>query len=114
MYLENVNIENCEVDFLYLDDIMKNLNFSIGDHWDYERVVYDYKFKNNYGIFYLRIPGVAKEGNIGDKEAVICLKKPYIGKYYFNHGLEYSDDEFFPKQVVNSSKDLLKRFEKLL
>ena len=107
MRLENTGIENESVELDRLTSIMEDLGFDLAGQWDYERVTYDRKFESKDGVFYLRVQGFAKEGDIGGKHAVIQLLTPLLGKHYYPHGVEYGEGETFPNNIVSTSKSLL-------
>lgn len=117
MYFEQTNIENTKVDLKLLTEIMEKHGFALGESYDYERVSFDKKVVIKEGTYYVRIFGVAIEGDVGANDALIQLKKPVIGKHYYPHGVEYEDEDF-PNHLVKSSqaallavKDDLKAYE---
>ena len=115
MYFENTGIEGKTVQFSVLEHIAGSVGSFRDGHWDYERATYDYKFENMVtgDVFYLRVPSVAIEGVVEDSAAIMKLGVPYIGKYYYPHGVEYEDEEF-PEDIIKASNDILKQFEELL
>ena len=100
MLFENSGIETIVADQAVIQHVMNKHGLNIGGHWDYERVTYDLKYQIKEGIFYLRIPGYAVEGDVGARDAVIQLMDPYLGKHYYPTGIEYGEDEYFPETVV--------------
>lgn len=109
MYLENTNIENISADLMILDEIMLQHDIIRGGQWDYERVTYDKKYTLKEGTFYLRIFGYALEGDVDKRDAIIQLKKPVLGKYYYPFGVEYGEDEEFPPSLVKDCDEVLKK-----
>lgn len=109
MKLENTGIDNKVVDIIALNRIMGQHAFILGESWDYERVTYDYKIKSQEKnvTFYIRIQGEAIEGDVDNKTAIIKLKTPLLGKHYYPHGVEYGEDENFPKNIVERAKQLV-------
>lgn len=109
MKLENTGIDNKVIDITPLDHIMGKHAFIRGENWDYERVTYDYKIKSQEKnvTFYIRIQGEAIEGDVDSKTAVIKLKTPLLGKHYYPHGIEYGEDENFPKNLVERAQQLV-------
>ena len=107
MRFENTGIEGTIVPFPELEDIMNGVGLIRGGAWDYERVTYDFKFedKETGNVYYLRVPGVAVEGEIEKRNCVVKLGVPYVGHHYYPHGVEY--DEVFPDIVVNTSRERL-------
>jgi len=79
-----------------------------GGQWDYERVTYDKKYDIKEGIFYLRIFGYTTDGDVDTRDAIMNLKKPVIGKYYYPHGVEYGEEENFPKSLLKDCEATLK------
>lgn len=107
MRFEGTEFESLKVDLNRLDEIMESHGLVRAGQWDYERVTYDRKFEIREGIFYLRIQGLAVEGDIGKHDAVIQLMTPLLGKHYYPHGIEYGESEEFPKHLVTSCEKLI-------
>lgn len=109
MRLENTGIDNKVIDIITLDRVMGNHAFIRGEQWDYERVTYDYKIKSQEKnvTYYVRIQGVAIEGDVDKRDAIIQLKTPLLGKHYYPHGIEYGEDENFPKNLVERAHKLV-------
>src|SRR5699024_1254631 len=102
MKLENLGIDDKVIAVTPLDKIMGTHGFIRGENWDYERVTYDYKISSQEKnvTFYVRIQGEAIEGDVDSRTAVIKLKTPLLGKHYYPHGIEYGEEENFPKDTV--------------
>ena len=98
MRIENTGLEQLQLDLRTLDDIMEQYGLTRDGHWDYERVTYDRKFTIGKNVYYLRVQGVATEGDVGANRAIIQLKTPILGKHY-PHGVEYGEDENFPQRL---------------
>src|SRR5699024_10146123 len=111
MKLENLGIDDKVIDVTPLDHIMGKHAFIRGENWDYERVSYDYKIKSQEKnvTFYIRIQGEAIEGDVDSRTAVIKLKTPLLGKHYYPHGIEYGEEENFPKDTVERAIQQVKR-----
>ncbi|MEH7383922.1 YugN family protein [Bacillus sp. JJ1521] len=109
MRFENTGIENVTIELPRLTDIMRSEGFILAGQWDYERITYDRKFEIKGDTFYLRVQGFAVEGVIEEnaKDAVIKLLTPFVGKYYYPHGVEYGEDENFPKSLVDQCNRIL-------
>src|SRR5690625_1762643 len=109
MKLENTGIDIKVIDITPLDCIMGNHAFIRGENWDYERVTYYYKIKyqEKNVTFYIRIQGEAIEGDVDSKTAVIKLKTPLLGKHYYPHGIEYGEEENFPKNLIERANKLV-------
>jgi len=109
MKLENTGIDNKVIDLVPLDHIMGKHAFIRGENWDYERVTYDYKINSQEKnvTYYIRIQGEAIEGDVDKKDAVIKLKTPLLGKHYYPHGIEYGEDENFPKNLIERANKLV-------
>ncbi|MFO1445775.1 hypothetical protein KDN24_21760 [Bacillus sp. Bva_UNVM-123] len=107
MKFENTGVDNKKADLNQLDDLMLANKLVREGQWDYERVTYDRKFDLKEGIFYLRVFGTAVEGDVGANKAIIQLKTPVLGKYYYPHGVEYGEDEVFPKTLVSQCEKIL-------
>ena len=104
---ENIGYEQLKADLNRLDDVMQAKGLIREGQWDYERVTYDKKFELKEGVYYLRVRGYAIEGDVGAHKAVIQLMTPILGKYYYPHGVEYGDDEFYPQTLVNQCQTIL-------
>lgn len=107
MKFENIGLENLKVDLKKLDVILPDYGLERHGQWDYERVTYDRKFDLKEGIYYLRLQGYAVEGDVGANKAVIQLMTPILGKHYYPHGVEYGEDENFPKSLVTQCEKTL-------
>lgn len=114
MYLENTGIDNAVVDLIPLDHLMGTHAFIRAENWDYERVTFDYRINSQEKnvTYYIRIFGEAIEGDVDKRDAVIKLKTPVIGKHYYPHGIEYGEEENFPKNIVERAQNLLKDLQK--
>lgn len=109
MKLENTGIEDTLIDVKPLNHLMGLNAFIKGEGWDYERITYDYKIgSQEKGVsYYIRIQGYAVEGDIDRGDAVVKLLTPLLGKHYYPHGIEYGDDEDFPKNLVDRAYQLI-------
>ncbi|WNS77046.1 YugN family protein [Bacillus sp. DTU_2020_1000418_1_SI_GHA_SEK_038] len=107
MKFENTGIENKKADLVRLDEVMLSKGLVREGQWDYERVTYDRRFDLKEGTFYLRVFGQSIEGDVDTFKAVIQLKTPVLGKYYYPHGVEYGEDEVFPKSLVSQCEKIL-------
>ncbi|HEX6594817.1 MAG TPA: YugN family protein [Bacillota bacterium] len=109
MKLENLEIEDTIIDLKPLDHLMGKNAFIRAGQWDYERVTYDYKIgsKEKNITYYIRIQGYAIEGDVDKGDAVIKLMTPLLGKHYYPHGVEYGEDENFPKNLVERAKNIV-------
>ncbi|MBP2239998.1 hypothetical protein J2Z40_000551 [Cytobacillus eiseniae] len=107
MKFENTGLEKMKADLNRLDDLMDSYGLVRAGQWDYERVTYDRKFVLKEGTYYLRVFGYASEGDVGADEAVIQLMTPALGKHYYPHGVEYGEDEVYPKTLVSQCEKIL-------
>lgn len=107
--LENTGIEEITIDINPLDRVMGQHAFIRGENWDYERVTYDYKINSQEKnvTYYIRIQGEAIQGDVDKKDAVIKLKTPLLGKHYYPHGIEYGEEENFPKNLIERANNLV-------
>lgn len=103
----NSSLETVVVEQQLLQDVMNKHGLVLGGHWDYERVTYDFKFDIPEGIYYLRMPGYAVEGDVGANNATIQMMDPYLGKHYYPTGVEYGEDEVFPERIVKMCQDII-------
>ncbi|WP_096199224.1 YugN family protein [Bacillus sp. FJAT-45350] len=115
MKFENIGINSEEVKFSTLKHAAESVGLVHAGQWDYERVSFDYKYEDQVenAIYYLRVQGVAVEGEIPKSDAVVKLLDPILGKHYYPHGVEY-DGEDFPKAIVDKSKKKLEQFKEKL
>jgi len=100
MVFENSGIENVVIPQGSLQEIMNHNGCVLGGSWDYERMTFDYKYEIPEGIYYLRFPGYAVDGDVGANNATLQLMDPYMGKHYYPTGIEYGSDEVFPERIV--------------
>lgn len=101
MIFEKSGIETLVVPQSLLHNAMNKHGLVLGGHWDYERMTFDFKYEVPEGIYYLRFPGYAIEGDVGGRTAVLQLMEPYMGKHYMPTGMEYGEDEHFPDRIVS-------------
>lgn len=101
MIFEKSGIETLVVPQSLLHNAMNKHGLVLGGHWDYERMTFDFKYEIPEGIYYLRFPGYALEGDVGARTATLQLMDPYMGKHYFPTGMEYGEDEHFPDRIVS-------------
>ncbi len=109
MKFENTGIEKMRADLNRLDEVMKEHGLIREGQWDYERVTYDKKFEIKEGVYYLRVRGYAVEGDVGSHKATIQLMTPLLGKYYYPHGVEYGENEYFPPALINQCDTILNK-----
>lgn len=111
MRFEETKIESVEIPFTTLEQIMKMTGMIRGGQWDYERVTYDFKFEfaHDGSVYYFRIPGIAIKGEIEQRDSIVKLGTPYLGRHYYPHGIEY--DEVFPETVVAKCKERIAAIE---
>ncbi|HIS28206.1 MAG TPA: hypothetical protein IAA78_01995 [Candidatus Avamphibacillus intestinigallinarum] len=113
MKIEVPGIQDAVIDLKPLDHLMGKHAFIRAGQWDYERVTYDYKIGSNEKniTYYIRIQGVAIEGDVDHRDAVIKLMTPLLAKHYYPHGLEYGEDENFPQSLVERATTLVQRVQ---
>lgn len=109
MKLETAGLEDVTIDFNRLSAIMEDIGFVLAGQWDYERATFDRKIQKQGDVYYLRVQAYAVEGEIDGRHAVVKMITPILGKHHYPHGVEYGDDEYFPDDVVNTSKSLLSK-----
>ncbi|MFD2638156.1 YugN family protein [Piscibacillus salipiscarius] len=116
MKLENNNIENTVLDLQPLTYIMERNGFVLAGQWDYERVTYDLKMNapEKNITYYLRVSGYAIEGDVDSGKAVIKILTPLLGKHHYPHGVEYGEEEGFPKNVVEKAERILSKVDEQL
>ncbi len=105
MYLET-KLENIVVDQEFLSNILKKYGLECHGAWDYDRMVFDRRFDVREGRFYLRVFCSAISGDVGAHNATLKILKPAIGKYYYPHGVEYTE-EVFPSHLVKECQQIL-------
>jgi hypothetical protein len=111
MKFEETAVEGAIAEIRPLEHVMNKAGLIRGEHWDYERVTYDYKMETpvKNETYYLRIQGIALEGDVDRGNAVIKLFAPILGKHYYPHGIEY--DEEFPNHIVEKCNKIIKKVE---
>ncbi len=107
MKFESTGIALLKADLNRLDETMLEFGLVREGQWDFERVTYDRKFELKEGVYYLRVQGYATEGDVGAEKAIIQLLEPILAKYYYPHGVEYGEDEYFPATLVEQCKKIL-------
>ncbi|MFA8437614.1 YugN family protein [Pueribacillus sp. YX66] len=114
MIFENTNLEGKTIQFSVLEHVASSLGLVRVEQWDYARATYDYKFENMMtgDVYYLRIPAVAIEGMVEQANAIMKIGKPYVGKHYYPHGVEY--DEEFPDDIIKTCNEKLSQLSEKL
>lgn len=114
MKIENTGIDNTVIDIKVLNHITGKHAFILGEQWDYDRITYDYKISSQEKnvTYYVRVFGEAIEGDVDKKDAVIEIKQALLGKHYYPHGVEYGEDENFPKNLVERAHNLVSELSK--
>ncbi|MBB6449418.1 hypothetical protein HNR44_001367 [Geomicrobium halophilum] len=109
MKLTDFNFPDKEVKFGNLIPVMEQAGFIFAEQWDYERVTFDYKMpdESDPGTFYLRVPAFAVHGDIPGDDTLVKLMTPILGRHYYPHGVEYSDDLEFPDKIIKKCKQKL-------
>ena len=92
MYLENTQLESVQVDQEVLTKVLAKYGLECHGGWDYDRMTFDRKFDVREGRYYLRLFCNAVSGDVGAHNATLNIIKPVIGKYYYPHGVEYTDE----------------------
>jgi hypothetical protein len=112
---DNTGIDDVVVPFPVLENMMDVVGLIRGSHWDYDRATYDFKFEeaHNGNVYYLRVPAVAVKGEIEKRDCIVKLGTPYIGRYYYPHGVEYYDEEF-PEHILTTCEDRLSKLNEAL
>lgn len=110
MKFDNTQLEGITIHYEELEQVMNSANFY--PVYDYERVTFDYKLmdKENEATYYLRVQGVAIEGEIPAQNSVVKLMKPILGRHYYPHGVEYDED--FPEKVIKRCNNILNKIQK--
>lgn len=114
MIFENSGLEKVVVTQDVLQNVMNKNGWVLGGSWDYERITFDFKYEIPEGIYYLRLPGYAVEGDVGANNATIQLMDPYMGKHYYPTGVEYGSDENFPERIVEHAVNNIRKVTKEL
>lgn len=113
--LVNTGIEDVIIDVEPLSHLMGLNGFIKGEHWDYERITYDYRIGSpEKGVqYYIRIQGYATEGDIDRGNALVKLLTPIIGKYYYPHGIEYEKENFSESLIKRATGLVIKARESI-
>ena len=106
MYIENTQLEDLKVDQEVLSTVMRKFGLECHGAWDYDRMVFDRCYDVREGRYYLRVFCNAVSGDVGAHNATLNILKPAVGKYYYPHGVEYTD-EVFPEHLVKECQTVL-------
>ncbi|PKR78510.1 hypothetical protein CEY16_01780 [Halalkalibacillus sediminis] len=109
MRMENNEIEGIVIAQEPLTYTMNKNGFVLGGQWDYERVTYDYKINSPEKniTYYIRVNGLAVDGDVDKGGAIVKLMAPLLGKHYYPHGVEYGEGETFPDHVLDKAEKKL-------
>ena len=113
MYFENTQLESIKVDQEVLTTVMRKFGLECDGGWDYDRMTFDRRFDVREGRYYLRVFCNAVSGDVGAHNATLNILKPVIGKHYYPHGVEYTD-EVFPDHLVKECETILANLRKEL
>ena len=111
MYFENKTLENITAEQGLLVSIMEKNGLQCDGGWDFDRMTFDKRFDLKEGRYYLRVFCSAISGDVGNRSAVLKIKKPALGKHYYPHGVEYTD-EVFPKHLILECEEILSNVKK--
>lgn len=115
MQFTNTKFNGAVVELTLLTEIMENNHFVLAGQWDYERVTYDYKFEILKDVYYLRVQGVAVEGDIGSRHAEVKLLPPYLGNIIIltalNMVMMRLSQRMYFKKANNSYKNVEKELK---
>lgn len=112
MYFENKTLEDITVEQGILVEVMEKNGLECTSAWDYDRMTFDKRFDLKEGRYYLRVFCTAVSGDCGNNSATLKILKPALGKYYYPHGVEYGEDEVFPKHLVTKCEEILASVKK--
>lgn len=106
MYFENKTVEDLTAEQNVLVSVMKKNGLECHGAWDYDRMTFDKRFDLKEGRYYLRVFCKATSGDVGNNTAILKVLKPALGKYYYPHGVEYTD-EVFPSHLLKECEKVL-------
>ncbi|MDQ0159209.1 YugN family protein [Alkalibacillus salilacus] len=112
MEITKFSIDETVVKQQPLTHVLEQNGFVLAGQWDYERATYDLKIESPEKniTYYLRLRGIAIEGDVDKGTALIQLLPPLLGKHYYPHGVEYGDEDF-PNNVIDRSERVLSKVE---
>ena len=113
MYFENTQLEDVKVPQEVLVTVMGKFGLECDGAWDYDRMTFDRLFDVREGRFYLRVFCNAVSGDVGAHDATLNINKPALGKYYYPHGVEFTN-EVFPAHLVKDCETILANVRKEL
>mgnify|MGYP003469254281 CR=1 FL=1 len=106
MYFEKTQLEDLKVSQEVLTSVMAKYGLECHGAWDYDRMAFDRCYDVKEGRFYLRVFCNAVSGDVGAHDATLNILKPVLGKYYYPHGVEYTDEKF-PAHLVKECETVL-------
>ncbi|QCR31684.1 YugN family protein [Lysinibacillus sp. SGAir0095] len=112
MYFDNKTLENITAEQELLVSVMGKNGLECHGAWDFDRMTFDKRFDLKEGRYYLRVFCQAISGDVGNNSAILKIAKPALGKYYYPHGVEYGEDEVFPKHLVTECEQILANIKK--
>ncbi len=90
MVFENSTLETMLVSQDILQDVMNKNGLVLGGAWDYERMTFDFKYEIPEGVYYLRVPGYAVEGDVGAKKCHHPADGPLYGQALLSDRVKYA------------------------
>lgn len=85
-------------------DLLYPEGFHIGGGYTYDHGYFDHPldWEEEHGYhYYLRIPAFSVQGDIGDRDSIIQLGKPFIIKHEFRTGNDPAGDSGVVSSLVN-------------
>lgn len=110
MYFNNHQLDGIIADQELMEKVMATEGLECTGAWDYDRKTFDRCFDVQEGRFYLRVFTYAVDGDVGAHNATLKIVKPALGKYYYPHGVEYTD-EVFPDHLISACERILQNLQ---
>jgi len=101
-------IEGKRTTFGYINYRIKELGYTLGGNWDYDRGCFDSILWREGGeTIYLRVPFSVLEGELDEYDASIIFSKPYVIKHVVNIGLDNDKNSLLSATGFNQFQDPL-------
>ncbi len=81
-------VEGMQFDLYELELALKPLGYSIGGNWDYDHGYFDYKYSEEEGYEYVRLPFRAIEGQLDSPGCKVELGRPFVLSHQYQAGVD--------------------------
>lgn len=126
------DIEGQQFDLYKMEQKLKQIGYSIGGNWDYDKGFFDYKINDDDGYQFLRLPFTAVDGQLDEIDCTVKIGRPFLLSHLYEKGLDddasssnfsvsfnqfaepVDKDASFPEKYMKIGKSLVRELESVL